>query len=156
MSQSENLLNSGGLIIQTAEGEGVNLGSLTAVRTILNEFAAEVVGIWGTFTDGERGQREAMDALQAAAAQRAAIWKGEREGFALPPWRTPPVLAGKIVAWVPGIGGQDPIGRYFLWLGRQILKGAQDVTDGMALEEAGPELAWVLNDAAEKLAGVQP
>lgn len=156
MNQGENLLNSGGLTIQTAEGAGVNLGSLTEVRQILNEFAAEVVGIWQNFIAGDCTQQEAMVALTATAERHAAIWKGEREGFALPPWRTPPVLAGKIVAWVPGIGGQDPIRGYFLWLGRQILKGAQEVTAGMALEQAGPELALVLGDAAEKLAGVQP
>jgi len=136
---------------------GVNLGSYPEVRALVDQFAAEVAGIWTSFTEGERTQEDAMGDLKALAGEYAAIWKGERDGFSLSPGRAPATLAGKIVAWVPGIGADgDVIGRYFLWLGRQILKGCQDVTDGMALEEAGPTLAWVLGDAAEKLSGAQP
>lgn len=149
--------HSGGLIIQAPEGEGVNLGNLQAVQALVHQFAGGVVAIWGRFTDGEATQDESLDALRALAAGYASIWKGERPGFRISPWRTPPVLAGKIVAWVPGIGGDgDPITRYFMWLGRQILTGAQEVTDGMAMEEAGPRLKAILQDAAEKLSGVQP
>ena len=157
MNSSVNHGNDRGPSPRKAERDGVNLGSYPEVRALVDEFAAQVAALWTSFTDGERTQEEAMGGLKALADAYAAIWKGEREGFSLPPGRTPPVLAGKIAAWVPGIGGKgDVIGRYFLWLGRQILKGCQDVTDGMALEQAGPELAWVLGDAAEKLSGVQP
>ena len=134
-----------------------SLGDYPVVATVVGEFAQKVMDLWANYTDGDSTQQESMDALGALAADTAAIFKGERPGYQIVPWRDEAMLAGKIVAWVPGITAEgDVITRYFKFLGRQILKGCQEVQDGMALEQAGPMLKVILTDAAEKLAGVQP
>ena len=140
-----------------SRGRQQSLGDYLVVADIINAFAKRVTEIWDGFTDGDSTQQEAAAQLESAAGEFSAIFKGENPYYTVAEWRTPPVLAGKIVGWVPGIGGQgDTIKLFFVFLGRQILQGCAEVQDGMAMEQAGPMLRSTLKDAAEKLAGVQP
>jgi hypothetical protein len=140
-----------------SRGRQQSLGDFGVVAEIMARFANQVMGLWAEFTDGRKTQAEVWAELEVLCLEHAGIWRGEDPDFTPAPWRTEATLKGKIVVWVPGITAEgDVIARYFKFLGRQILKGCQEVQDGMALEQAGPMLKVILTDAAEKLAGVQP
>jgi hypothetical protein len=145
------------LTVEGAIRPGQSLGNYGVVAALMNEFAEAVTALWTAYTDGTITQAEAAQGLEDAATEYAAIFKGDNPDFAPVPWRLEPTLKGKIVGWVPGIGPDgDVVQRYFKFLGRQVLQGAQAVQQGMAIAEAGPTLQGVLQDAAEKLSGVQP
>jgi hypothetical protein len=134
-----------------------NLGDFNVVAGVLAEFATRIAGIWTRFTDGELDQQESMAALEAESSACADLFLGRNPAYAPAAWRSEGMLKGKICAWIPGIDPNgDVVPRYFKFVGMQVLKGCQEIQEGMDEAQAAPMLQSVLRDATEKLSGVQP
>ena len=134
------------------------LGQHGVVAKLIEDFSRDITAIFDEQIAGGEGGPKAEQAIVDRCAKIADVFKGRNPDYTLAPWRSDGRLEGKIVGWFHGKirGDGDVILEFFKYLALQIVRACRAVHEGMAHEQAGPMLRSTLNDAVEKLAGIQP
>mgnify|MGYP001088882617 CR=1 FL=1 len=135
----------------------IYLGNYNDVLQLLFGFATNVAGIIDGISDGRMTPEQGNAAIGAEVDRMARIFKGKDPDYTQAEYMSTAALAGKVVAWVRTIPGHgDPIRTFFERIAMKVVKICTEVQNGMAEEQAGPELQVFLQSVGERLTGVKP
>lgn len=147
----------GSLTVDFPDGNTPYLGSVQALRAVLEEYVRRVMVAYDEFLQGREGADVVLPKIEALAREYGDIIMGRNPHYRIAPWQERHRLGAHLRYWHPEeISRDDEPGEgYFRWLAAQCIAASQEMAAGsMTDEEAGTELGEILQDSAERLAGL--
>ena len=147
----------GNLTVDFPEGDKHDLGSVPAMRGLLEDYVRRVMAAYDAFLQGREDGDVVMPKIEAMAREYGDILMGRNAHYRLAPWQSPHRLGARLRAWYQEEINQedDPGEGYFRSLAAQSIAAAQAMaTKEMTDEEVGQELGEILQDNAERMAGL--
>ena len=133
------------------------LGNYNDILAIMHGFVGKVMETHDAIATEAVSAGDGAATIRKHVQDMAAIFKGQNPDYEEADYLSEAALAGKIVGWVPGIDpAGDIIAEFFERIAKKVIKVCQEVQDGMAEEQAGPELQWLIRDIAQSLVGAKP
>ncbi len=147
----------GDLTFEFPDDDRLYLGSVGALRTLLEGYAHRVMAAYDAFLQGREGGDIVLPKIEAIAREYGEILMGRNPRYIIPSWQERHRRGARLRAWHPEDIGQDddPGEGYVRWLAAQCIAASQEMAAGsMTDEEAGAELGEVLRDSAERMVGL--
>ncbi|EGV18777.1 hypothetical protein [Thiocapsa marina] len=147
----------GNLTVDFPDDDKLYLGSVVALRTLLEGYVHRVMAAYDEYLHGREGADVVLPKIEALAREYGDIIMGRNRHYRIAPWQERHRLGARLRYWYPEeIGRDDDPGEgYFRSLAAQCIAAAQEMAGGsMTDEEAGAELGEILQDNAERMVGL--
>jgi len=122
------------------------LGNTEVTSALFHQFARDAVINYDAFLRGEKSGEDAQQAIEAMIRRYADIFMGRSKEYTPAKWHRTWNLGARLRGMYPIDIQVDPGVGYFTFLADQCQQAAMAMVNGMSEDEAGAQLAEIVED----------